>query len=122
MATINRKPIRQTKVKPVCSEAFNSASFYNSMAWHRLRNVYISEHPICYECLQHKHVVPAEHIHHLKKFSCGTTEEEQWTLFLDINNLRSLCEKCHTKYHIKMNRYGLDRIDGLTDKEYEEDI
>lgn len=121
MATINRKPIRPEKVKPVCSEAFNSVSFYGSIAWRRLRNVYISENPICYECLQHKRITPAEHVHHLRKFSSGTNEEEQWKLFLDMNNLRSLCEPCHTKYHIKMNRYGLNRIDGLTEKEYNED-
>lgn len=120
MATINRKRIT-VKLPPRSYTEDGASKYYNTIAWRRLRKVYISEHPICYECLQHNRVRPAADVHHLKKFSSGVTEEERWKLFLDINNLRSLCEHCHMKYHTKMKRYGLDRIDGLTDKEYEDD-
>ena len=121
MAFINRKRIKPEMVKPICSEAIDSCKFYNSAAWRRLRNFTIQSSPLCYECLQHYKLNTAEHVHHLKRFACGATEEEQWKLFLNPNNLRCLCKKCHEKYHIKMKRYGLDIVDGLTDKEYNEE-
>lgn len=120
MATINKKRITTRPVKKICSGTFNSNDFYNSMAWHRLRHVFFTENCMCYECLQHQRITPADDIHHLRTFSSGATEEEQWQLFLDPNNLRALCKQCHMKYHTKMKRYGLNYVDGLTDKEYEE--
>ncbi|MBP5784539.1 MAG: hypothetical protein J6W16_03015 [Methanobrevibacter sp.] len=120
MATINKNRIRPKHVDRICSETFNSATFYNSLAWKRMRDVYYKENPICYECLQHERITSANDIHHLRRFSSGANEEEQWKLFLNMNNLRSLCEACHVGYHIKMKRYGLDYVDGLTEKEYRE--
>ena len=120
MAFINKKRIKPERVKPICSEAIDSCKFYNSMAWHRFRNVYVSEHPVCMECLLHDHVEPTADIHHRKPFGHAATEEEQWKLFLDPNNVVSLCEACHLAYHLKMKRYGLDYCDGLTEKEWRE--
>lgn len=120
MAFINRKRIKPERVKPICSEAIDSCKFYNSMAWHRFRNVYVSEHPVCAECLLHDHVEPTAEVHHILPFSHGTTEEEQWKLFLDQNNVIALCKQCHIGYHIKMKRYGLERCGGLTEKEWRE--
>lgn len=121
MPTINKNRIRPSRQKNICNDSFNSVPFYNSLAWKRFRNTYMTEHPICYECCAHKHVEPAEDVHHLHPFSKAMTEEEQWKLFLDPNNVRSLCKKCHHKYHNKMKRYGLDYVDGLTEKEWLEE-
>jgi 5-methylcytosine-specific restriction endonuclease McrA len=120
MATINKNRIRPKHVDRICSETFNSATFYNSLAWKRFRNVYASEHPVCEECLRHSHVEPTGDIHHIIPFSTGSNEAEQWKLFLDPKNVMALCEACHVGYHIKMKRYGLQRCDGLTEKEYRE--
>lgn len=33
--------------------------------WNKVRNVYISEHPLCELCLLDKHMVPAVEVHHI---------------------------------------------------------
>ena len=90
------------------------------MAWRRLRDTYILLHPICEECLKRNIVTPATEVHHARKFLSGKTEEERWQLFLDESNLRATCKKCHNGYHRKMDRYGLNTCDDLTDTEYKE--
>lgn len=120
MATINKNRIRPSRQKNICSEAFNSAPFYNSLAWKRFRNTYIKEHPICECCLKHKHIEPATELHHKTPYSNGITEEDQWRLFLDPKNIISLCERCHYAIHTKIKEYKLTMCDDLTEKEYKE--
>jgi 5-methylcytosine-specific restriction protein A len=120
MPTINREYIKPPKEKYQREE--NSSPYYNSNSWRLLRKFYYERHPLCQECLKRDIVRPAEEIHHKRPFLTGETEEERWRLFLDENNLMSLCSVCHDKLHLKAKRYGLLYIDELTDKEYYEDI
>ena len=116
MAYIKRKEIKPKEVP--YKKDNKSADFYNNIAWKRLRDTLLSQSPLCYECLQHGRVVPAEDAHHLIPFESGKTEEEKWNLFLKESNIRMLCQKCHYGYHNKMREYNMRSCYGLTDSEY----
>lgn len=116
MPVINKRVHKEKPVK--YKKEKTSASFYDSLAWKRLRNTFISLHPLCAECLKHDKVEPATQIHHAVPFLRGENEQEQWQLFLDEKNLIPLCDKCHIAVHVKDNMYHLGRLDDLTDKEW----
>lgn len=118
MPYINRRQIKEKKVKYKNEKQELASDFYNSMAWKRLRNTYISLHPICECCLEHGRVVPATEVHHKTPYSRGETETEKWQLFLNERNLMSLCEKCHHGLHNKDREYSIGCLDSLTDTEY----
>lgn len=118
MPTIRKKEIKEKPVKYKSERKQNAADHYSSPAWRRLRDVYISLHPICEECLKHGRVEPATEVHHKVPWSRGETDIEQWQLFLDEKNLYSVCDKCHTALHVKDREYNMGRLDDLTDKEY----
>ena len=117
MPTIRKKEIKEKPVKYKHSD--RSPDFYSSMAWRRLRDTFISLHPLCQCCLEHDRVEPATQCHHIIPFLRGGSEEERWELFLDEKNLMPLCDKCHTALHVKDREYNMGRIDSLTDREYE---
>lgn len=121
MPYIKRKEINveQVPYQHTQKEKMNSsADFYNSLAWKRLRNTFLKEHPVCQICLDHGRVSPTQDIHHATPFMRGNTEEEKWNLLLDEKNLIPCCEKCHLGLHAKGNMYSMNRLDNLTDKEY----
>lgn len=60
-------------------------------AWKRIRDSYISRHPLCEECLKSGRYVPAVEVHHLIPLSNGGTHAR--------DNLISLCHACHMKKH-----------------------
>ena len=99
MPTINKpqkKPYRR-KTK----EQYNrsSAVYYNNVRWKKLRNWYISQHPLCIDCLAEGRTTAAEHIHHCIPFMSGNTDNERWQLLLDPNNLVPLCKEHHEERH-----------------------
>jgi len=57
--------------------------------WRKIRNLYISAHPLCEECLKSNRLVPADEVHHIIPPDCGGTHDD--------DNLMSLCKSCHTK-------------------------
>ena len=116
MPRINKREIKEKPVK--YKKESKSEPFYGTTAWKRLRDTYISLHPICECCLEHGKVEPAKEVHHERPFLRGETEEEQWKLFLDEKNLMSVCSKCHTALHVKDNMYHMDVLDDLTEKEW----
>lgn len=120
MPQINRKQIKPKKVKYNNEKSILQQDHYASPAWRSLRNTYISQFPLCRVCLEHEKITPAEQVHHKRFWSAGETEEEQWKLFLDWNNLESLCSSCHRKVHNKAKKYGLNYCDSLTEKEWRE--
>ena len=84
-------------------------SFYNTTEWRKLRETYISQHPICEECLNNGKVTAAEDIHHrISPFKNG---EGNKALFLDYNNLMSLCKQCHNMIHSKQNNPNYKTIE-----------
>ena len=116
MPTINKKEIKEKSVK--YKHDNKSTDFYGSMAWRRLRDTFISLHPLCQCCLEHGKVEPATQAHHIIPFLRGGDEQERWELFLDEKNLLALCDKCHTALHVKDREYNMGRLDDLTDKEW----
>ena len=60
-------------------------------SWKRIRDRYISEHPLCEDCLSRGIYRPAEEVHHKLPLADGGTHEK--------NNLVSLCRSCHMKAH-----------------------
>lgn len=60
-------------------------------AWKRIRDRYISGHPLCEDCLSRGIYRPAEEVHHKLPLADGGTHEK--------NNLVSLCRSCHMKAH-----------------------
>lgn len=57
--------------------------------WKRIREQYISAHPLCELCATKKRMIPAEEVHHKKPLSQGGTNDE--------SNLMSLCKSCHSE-------------------------
>ena len=118
MPTINKKELKTKPIKYKREKKELNASFYNSLAWKRLRNTFISLHPLCQFCLENGKVEPATECHHAIPFLRGGDEQERWELFLDEKNLISLCGKCHTAVHVKDNMYNMGRLDNLTEREW----
>ena len=63
-------------------------------AWKRIRDSYVSEHPLCERCLKEGKLTPVEEVHHILPISQGGTHNR--------NNLMSLCKSCHNKTHIEL--------------------
>lgn len=78
--------------------------YYQSPLWKKLRHWQITNWPLCADCAINGISRAAEHVHHRIPFSTGETEEEKMRLLLDPDNLVSLCESCHKKRHIELNR------------------
>ena len=57
--------------------------------WRKIRNLYISKHPLCEECLKAGRYVPADEVHHIQPTDQGGSHAD--------DNLMSLCKSCHTK-------------------------
>ena len=57
--------------------------------WRKIRNLYFAKHPLCEDCLERGIHVTADEVHHVIALDDGGTHHE--------NNLRSLCQSCHTK-------------------------
>lgn len=69
-------------------------SFYNSGAWKKVRGLRLSmDNGLCQHCLREKKVSVADTVHHIQPI------KSNWDKRLDIDNLISLCFKCHNKVH-----------------------
>lgn len=79
------------------------SAFYGSRSWKTLRDWYIREHPLCENCLRYDITTPADEIHHRTPFRLGKSKDDKWKLFLDPNNLMSLCKSCHLRIHKEIN-------------------
>jgi len=57
-------------------------------AWKRIRDRYISKHPLCEQCEEDEVLTPAQEVHHIIPLSEGGTHDE--------GNLKALCSSCHS--------------------------
>ena len=80
------------------------STYYNSALWRTTRLEYKSKHPICERCLHEGRVTPMTDVHHMCRFGQGRTASERWQLLTDMDNLVSLCEKCHHDVHANKDR------------------
>ena len=60
-------------------------------AWKRIRDKYVSQHPLCERCLQEGRMTPVQEVHHILPVSKGGRHTQ--------DNLMSLCKSCHNKIH-----------------------
>ncbi len=63
-------------------------------AWKRIRDRYVSAHPLCERCKADGRIVPVQEVHHILPLNQGGTNVE--------SNLISLCHSCHMKIHGKL--------------------
>ncbi|MFY9196753.1 MAG: HNH endonuclease [Bacillota bacterium] len=57
--------------------------------WRKIRNRYISLHPLCEQCLKEDVLTRAEEVHHIKPLAQGGTHDDE--------NLMALCKPCHSR-------------------------
>lgn len=103
MPTINKN---STRNRPIRWSTDNSAKYYGSKAWKDLRNAYITQHPLCENCMLEGRATAAEEVHHKKPFLTGITDDDKWLLLLDPSNLTPLCKECHHKIHNQMRQHS----------------
>lgn len=56
--------------------------------WRKIRNAYITRHPLCEHCQQDGCVTPAQEVDHIIPLENGGTHDEA--------NLQALCKSCHS--------------------------
>lgn len=66
--------------------------WYNLPAWKALRMMWLKSHPLCEECKRNGiPTTPATLVDHIEP------HRGDWNLFMDPENLQSLCSSCHSK-------------------------
>jgi len=69
-----------------------SEKFYNSKPWRDLRDLaFKRDKGLCQSCLKQRQYKPADVVHHIIEI------KSDWEKRLDLENLDSLCHKCHNK-------------------------
>ena len=63
-------------------------------AWKRIRDRYVTKHPLCEQCLKEGRYKKTEEVHHILPLSRGGTHDE--------TNLMALCKSCHSKITAQM--------------------
>ena len=71
-----------------------SKQFYSSTAWSKARELaLIRDNYLCQSCLKKKRIRKAEIVHHIREL------RDYPELGLELSNLISWCNKCHTTHH-----------------------
>jgi len=65
------------------------SKFYQTKEWKATRNYYIELNPLCEECLRNDIITPGVDIDHIQPLATN------YELRLDLNNLQTLCKRCH---------------------------
>jgi 5-methylcytosine-specific restriction protein A len=69
-------------------------------------------HPLCEVCISQGIISPAEDVHHDKSFI--TDAGVDYNLAYSIDNLISLCKKCHSMIHSKEGKTQGGLKEGLS--------
>lgn len=77
----------------------NHSYVYNTRIWRKLRLYYLSKNPLCEKCKNIGKLTLAVEVHHIISISSVNTKEMKMQVGYNINNLMSLCKKCHIKIH-----------------------
>jgi 5-methylcytosine-specific restriction protein A len=78
-----RKPDNRKPAKYRC--------WYWSEQWDAIRRAQLNRQPLCEECLRRGEITPAKVVDHI------TPHRGSWELFVDPDNLQSLCKSCHDR-------------------------
>ena len=81
-----------------------SHKWYYTTLWKRLRHRQLSIRPLCEECEKNGEITQANVVDHMKDFLLGKDIQEQWKLFTDHCNHRSLCRSCHNRKTGRTNK------------------
>ena len=73
----------------------NSRERGYTSAWDKLRKWFLTNNPLCYDCLERGEVTPGKVVHHIKPKSEGGSD--------DTENLMTLCHRCHNVRHERFN-------------------
>lgn len=82
----NKPPQRKRDVKQYSQGKVGG--FYSSSIWIKVRDLKRRLNPICEECERNNIITPYHTIDHIKPIAEGG----EW---LDLDNLQTLCDKCH---------------------------
>jgi 5-methylcytosine-specific restriction endonuclease McrA len=86
-------------------------SLYDLREWKRLRHKQLFKEPLCRFCSTDDHPVAADVADHIKP------HKGQLDLFLDGENLQSLCKHCHDSAKARIESKGYhNKVDPLTGK------
>ncbi len=77
----------------------NIAKKYKSKKWQKLRKKKLILDPLCERCLK-KNIYSATYFIHHKEYITDKNYEDD-DIFFNIDNLESLCKKCHNEEHFK---------------------
>lgn len=72
------------------ARGYNQHERYGS-SWKKIRDRYITAHPLCEMCQSHGRYKEAQLVHHILPLADGGTHDE--------SNLQSLCISCHERIH-----------------------
>lgn len=72
---------------------------YKSRQWRSLRKRKLLANPFCERCLKQGIYKAAKIIHHIEYINSDNYMKDE--VFLNINNLESLCQECHNKEHFE---------------------
>lgn len=84
------KPYWTKGAKVKGGKVANHAKLYNSARWKAVREKQLKIQPLCEVCLNKQINEPATQVDHIKAISFGGDP-------LNLENLQSLCYKCHGK-------------------------
>ena len=98
---INTTPGRYCKLHAAQAQREYSAQRrdYNKQydrRWQKIRDLYISKHPLCERCEAAGRLVPAEEVHHITPLSDGGDHRD--------SNLQALCKSCHSSITLTANK------------------
>ena len=77
------------------ARGYNQKERYGN-SWKKIRDRYISAHPLCEACLGLGRATVATLVHHVRPIADGGTNDD--------SNLKSLCVSCHEKIHQRKKR------------------
>ena len=75
-------------------------NFYNSKYWGSLRALKLNKDPLCQHCSTLARPVGATQVDHIIDI------QDDPDLFMNIDNLQSLCAKCHSKKTYDKYQFG----------------
>ncbi len=78
--------------------------WYYQKFWKDLRALKKTKNPLCEYCEAKGKLTPVYAIDHIQDWKKGKTEDEQWRLFSDWDNLASACESCHNSKTGRTNK------------------